>query len=77
MTIKNKYPLTRIDDLFDQLKGASVFSNIGLHLRYHQLKVKEGNVAKTAIHTHYGHYEFCVKPFGWMNAPATFMDLMN
>ena len=75
MIVKNKYPLPRIDDLFDQLKDASVFSNINLRFGYHQLRIKDANVHKMAFRTRYGHYEFLVMSFGLTNAPAAFMDL--
>ena len=75
--IKNRYPLPRIDDLFDQLRGALVYSKIDLHIGYHQLRVRETNIPKTAFRTCYGHFEFTVIPFGLTNVPAAFMDLMH
>nr|GEY76611.1 hypothetical protein [Tanacetum cinerariifolium] len=77
LTVKNRYPLSRIDDLFDQLQGSSVYSKIDLRLGYHQLCIKEEDIPITAFRTRYGHFEFQVMPLGLTNALAVFMDLMN
>jgi hypothetical protein len=77
VTIKNKYPLPRIKDLFDQMKGVSIFSKIDLRLGYHQLKIQELDIPKTTFCTRYGLYEYTVMSFGLPNVPAYFMYLMN
>ena len=77
VTIKNKYPLPRIDTLFDQLASAKVFSKIDLHLGYHQIKIRPHDIPKIAFSTRYGLYEYLVMSFGLTNAPAFFMYLMN
>jgi hypothetical protein len=77
VTVKNKYPLPRIEDLFDLLRGASVFSKIDLRLGYHQLRIRPVDIPKTTFITKYGLYEFMVMSFGLTNAPVYFMYLMN
>ncbi|GJZ75653.1 putative reverse transcriptase domain-containing protein [Tanacetum coccineum] len=77
LTVKNRYPLPRIDDLFDQLQGSSVYSKIDLRVWLYQITSRLEDIPKTAFRTRYGHYEFQVMPFGLTNAPAVFMDLMN
>jgi hypothetical protein len=77
VTIKNKYPLSRIEDLFDQMKGASVFSKIDLRSSYDQLKIRESDIPKIAFHARYGLYEYTVMSFGLTNAPTYFMYLIN
>nr|GEY65732.1 putative reverse transcriptase domain-containing protein [Tanacetum cinerariifolium] len=77
LTVKNRYPLPRINNLFDQLQGSSVYSKIDLRSGYHQLRVREEDIPKTAFRTHYDHYEFQVMPFGLTNVPTVFMDLIN
>ena len=77
VTIKNRYPLPMIDDLFNQLRGARVYSKIEFRTSYHQLRVREADIPKIAFRTRYGYFEFTMMPFGLTNAPAAFMDLMH
>ena len=77
VTIKNNYPLPRINDLYDQLAGSSVFSKMDLRLGYHQIKIRNGDIPKTAFVTRYGQYEYTIMSFGLTNAPATFSRLIN
>ena len=76
-TIRNQYPLPRIDEIFNQLHGSRVYSKIDLRSGYHQLRVRENDISKTTFSTRYGHYQFLVMPFRLTNAPTAFMDLMN
>jgi hypothetical protein len=75
--MKNRYPMAWIDDLFDQIKGATIFSKIDLRSGYHQLRIKEGDIPTTPFQTRFGHYKFVVVPFGLTNALVVFMSLMN
>ena len=77
MTIKNRYPLPRIDDLFDQVGGARIFSNIDLQSRYHQVGIHDEDIHKNSFRTRYRHYEFVLMSFGLANVPANFMCMMN
>jgi len=77
ITVKNRYPLPRIDDSFDQLRGAETLSKIDLRSRYHQLRIQDEDIPKTAVRTRYGHYKYVVMPFRLINTPTVFIDLMN
>ena len=77
VTIKNRYSFPRIDDLFDQLRWVRVYSKIDIRTSYHQLRIREADIPKMTFRTWYGHFEFTVMPFGLMNAPGAFIDLMH